>query len=80
MKKQKVCFTLRRYNQGYAKYIIAKRDYSFEDALIATLLLDELAFHRNKQSIDQAIDEAIELGDASKFNELAHTYRHYYLD
>jgi len=47
---------------------------------MATLLLDELAFHRNKQSIDQAIDEAIELGDASTFNELARTYRHYYLD
>lgn len=80
MKKQKACFTLRRYNQGYAKYIIAKRDYSFEDTLMATLLLDELTFHRNKQSIDQAIDEAIQLGDKQAFNKLAHTYRHYYLD
>ncbi|GEM05365.1 hypothetical protein HMI01_23530 [Halolactibacillus miurensis] len=80
MKKQKVCFTLRRYNHGYAKYIIAKRDYSFEDALMATLLLDELAFHRNKQSIDQAIDEAIQAGDEATFNQLAQAYRHYYLD
>lgn len=80
MKKQKVCFTLRRYNQGYAKYIIAKRDYSFEDGLMATLLLDDLIFHHNKQTIDQAIDEAITSGDEAAFKQLSARYQHYFLD
>lgn len=80
MKKQKVCFKLHRYNHGYAKYIIAKRDYSFEHALMATLLLDELAFHRNKQQIDQAIDQAIIAHDEKTFHQLATEYKHYYVE
>ncbi|PXW93058.1 IDEAL domain-containing protein [Streptohalobacillus salinus] len=80
MKKQKVCYYIRRYHRGFNKYMIAKRDFSFENSLYAQLVLDELVSTWNKARFDAAIDAAIDQNDQETFEQLSKTYNHYTIE
>lgn len=77
MKKQKVVYMLRRFSEVRYKKIIAKREISFDIKLAAKLFLDELTFKRNKNYLEELINEAIEANDRERFYELSTVYASY---
>ncbi|WP_010529844.1 IDEAL domain-containing protein [Lentibacillus jeotgali] len=74
MKKQKLIYQLYRYA---GKPMKAKRDVPFELKLSAQLVLDEMCFTWNKQTLESAINQAIDTGDRERFAQLSKEYRHY---
>ncbi|MBM7540082.1 hypothetical protein [Amphibacillus cookii] len=77
MKKQKVYYCLQRTHRHYAKYMIAKRDLSFEIKLTAQLMLDSLIADWNKADFDRQINEAIDQHDVERFKEISEAKKHY---
>ncbi|MFC4559128.1 IDEAL domain-containing protein [Virgibacillus kekensis] len=74
MKKQKIVYRIFRYE---GNVIRAKREVTYEFRLVSRLMLDELCFTWNKETLEAAINYSIDNGDKESFLRLSEEYRHY---
>lgn len=54
------------------------KEAPYEVAITARLLLDEICYKANKKRLEEAINEALDKGDHTKFKALSEEYRAYH--
>ncbi len=74
MEKQKIDYQYLRYE---GKVIKAHREISFEFKLVSQLILDELCFNWNKQNLEKAINQALDMRNEIEFMQLTEAYQQY---
>lgn len=77
MKKQGTSYVLIKYQFPKKIAIRARREVPYEFRLVARLVLDELIFNQNKQTLERQINEAIDQNDTKRFYELSKQYSKY---
>ncbi|MGM8214759.1 IDEAL domain-containing protein [Bacillaceae bacterium W0354] len=77
MKKQGTSYVLIKYQFPKRIAIRARREVPYEFRLAARLVLDELIFNKNKQTLEQQINEAIDHNDTKTFHALSKLYAKY---
>ncbi|PWU66782.1 MULTISPECIES: hypothetical protein [Gracilibacillus] len=77
MKKQKVSYRLKSFQQNGDKKLIAKREIPFEIKLASQLVLDDLCFSWNKARLEEKLNEAIDQQDIESFKRLSDSYKSY---
>ncbi|GEL78847.1 IDEAL domain-containing protein [Tenuibacillus multivorans] len=77
MKKQVTSYVLIKYQFPKRVAIKAKREIPYEIKLAARLVLDELVFKWNKNTLEKKINKAIDEEDYQAFDKLSKEYTKY---
>ncbi|MBB6454645.1 uncharacterized protein YpiB (UPF0302 family) [Salirhabdus euzebyi] len=77
MKKQKTSYILVKYRNCSPQPFVAKKEIPFEIKLAARLALDEIIYNGNKARLESKINEAIDMNNREKFEQLSKHYEPY---